>query len=108
ALEAGCRYKKSLRPEEIIILETVLVTLTRTRIGFKYKIFKKDGVLAAEGFTIHAYVDEGGKPFDFKKRHPVLWEKINALFGEPRGHEMRGIQDFSLAMNREAEECENG
>jgi len=80
ALDAGCRYKKSLRTEEIIILETVLVTLSRTRIGFKYKILKKDGVLAAEGFTTHAYVDERGKPFDLKKRHPALWEEINDVF----------------------------
>ncbi|SHI33276.1 acyl-CoA thioesterase [Desulfofundulus thermosubterraneus] len=110
ALEAGCRYKKSLRPEEIIILETVLVILTRTRIGFKYKIFKKDGVLAAEGFTTHAYVDERGKPFDLKKRHPALWEKINALFGEPKGDEIRGVQDFSSAegISREVEEWKSG
>jgi acyl-CoA thioester hydrolase len=80
ALEAGCRYRRSLWPEEVIILETTLVTLTRTRIGFKYTILKKDGAPAAEGFTTHAYVDERGKPFDIKKRHPALWEEMNAAF----------------------------
>ncbi|OAT86549.1 hypothetical protein A6M21_03090 [Desulfotomaculum copahuensis] len=80
ALEAGCRYRRSLWPEEAVSLETVLDTLTRTRIGFKYTIFKTDGSPAAGGFTVHAYVDERGKPFDIKKRHPALWAKMNAVF----------------------------
>lgn len=79
ALEAGCRYRRSLRPEEEVGLETTLVNLTRTRIGFKYIIYKKDGSTAAEGFTIHAYVDGQGKPFDLKKRYPALWEEMNAI-----------------------------
>ena len=81
ALEAGCRYKKSLQPEETVILETELDTLSRTRIGFKYKILKQDGTPAAEGFTVHAYVDGEGKPFDLKKRHPVLWAEMSGIFG---------------------------
>ncbi|BAF60070.1 MAG: acyl-CoA thioesterase [Pelotomaculum sp.] len=81
ALEAECRYKKALRPEETVVLETTLESLSRTRIRFEYKIFKNDGSLAAEGFTSHAYVDEEGKPFDFKKRYPLLWEKTLRILG---------------------------
>lgn len=103
ALEAGCRYKKSLQPEEIVILETVLTTLSRTRIGFKYKIFKKDGVLAAEGFTNHAYVDERGRPFDLKKRHPALWQEINDIFGGHRAIRQRDEQGRSSAEGKSRE-----
>jgi len=80
ALEAGCRYSRSLYPEETVELETILVTLTRTRIRFEYMIHKDDGSVAARGFTVHACVDERGKPFDLKKRYPELWEKMNSLF----------------------------
>ncbi len=77
AIEAGCRYRQPLRPEEEIILETCLARLTRSRLEFTYRVFKKeDGALAVEGTTVHAYVDSQGKPFDVKKRHPLLWEKM--------------------------------
>ena len=77
AVEASCRYRHSLKPEEKIVLETRLSKLTRTRLEFKYRIFKKeDGILAAEGTTSHAYVDAQGKPFDIKKKHLLLWEKL--------------------------------
>lgn len=78
AIEAGCRYKHSLQPEEKILLETRLTKLTRSRLEFRYQVFRQeDGLLAAEGMTAHAYVDRRGKPFDVKKRHPALWEEIN-------------------------------
>jgi hypothetical protein len=56
--------------------------LTRSRLEFSYKIYKKnENVLAAYGATVHAYVDAQGKPFDVKKRHPLLWEKLSGLAG---------------------------
>lgn len=80
AVEASCRYRHALKPEEKIVLETRLSNLTRARLEFKYRVFKKeDGILAAEGTTYHAYVDAEGKPFDVKKRNPLLWEKICRL-----------------------------
>jgi len=78
AIEAACRYKHSLRPEEKILLETCLTGLTRSRLEFCYRVFRQeDGLLAAEGITAHAYVDGRGKPFDVKKRLPALWDKIS-------------------------------
>ena len=78
AIEAACRYKHSLQPEEKILLETRLTKLTRSRLEFCYQVFRQeDGLLAAEGMTAHAYVDSRGKPFDVKKRHPALWAGIN-------------------------------
>jgi len=77
AVEASCRYRQSLRPEEEIILETFLTKVTRARLEFRYRVLRReDGVLTAEGATAHAYVDAEGKPFDVKKRHPLLWEEI--------------------------------
>ncbi|WP_240985436.1 acyl-CoA thioesterase [Acididesulfobacillus acetoxydans] len=80
-LEANCRYKKLLFPDETVVLETSLPELKRTRMTFVYKVYKQDGQLAAKGTTVHTYVDHQGKPFDLKKRHPELWSKLNSLLG---------------------------
>ncbi|MDB5085419.1 MAG: hypothetical protein JWN30_2305 [Bacilli bacterium] len=75
-LTADCQYKKMLHPQEKITVRTFLTSLTRTRMTHTYQIFKKDGSLAAEGKTSHAYVDHEGIPFNLKKRFPQLWQKL--------------------------------
>jgi acyl-CoA thioester hydrolase len=76
AVEATCRYRKSLLPEEKYFLNTTLSRLGRTRMLFDYIITAADETLVAEGHTVHAYVDNTGKPFDIKKKRPALWSKL--------------------------------
>jgi len=80
-LKAECEFKRMLRPEEKIKVDTVLSELTRTRVKFTYKIYKENGELACEGATYHAFVDSAaGTPINAKKKHPALWEKMMALW----------------------------
>ncbi len=80
AVEASCRYRKSLFPEERYTLNTTFFHLSRTRMIFDYVINKfDDDTVVAEGRTVHAYVDGAGKPFDIKKRYPELWLKLSDL-----------------------------
>lgn len=77
AVEASCRYRKSLLPEERYFLSTTLSRLSRTRMVFDYVITgAENGHLVAEGRTVHAFVDGAGKPFDIKKKHPGLWSQL--------------------------------
>ncbi|TEB06066.1 acyl-CoA thioesterase YbgC [Pelotomaculum schinkii] len=77
AVEATCRYRSSLKPEDKYILTTKLTHLGRTRMNFEYVITKPEThAVAVEGRTMHAFVDNQGKPFDLKKRRPDLWEKL--------------------------------
>ena len=75
-LTADCQYKKMLRPEERVTLSTWISSLTRSRMAFSYQLYKEGGVLAAEGMTTHAYVDEHGQPVNLEKRHPELWNQL--------------------------------
>ncbi|MFC4811345.1 acyl-CoA thioesterase [Paenibacillus sp. GCM10023250] len=77
-LKADCSYKKMLKPEERIAVHTSLTELTRSRLAFGYRVFKQDGTLAAEGATAHAYVGDDGAPFNLKRRHPRLWDRLTA------------------------------
>lgn len=79
-LETGCKYQILLYPEEPVILETTLVTLTQTRAKFNYRILKKDQRLAASGFTSHAYVNDLGKPCNLEKHKPELWKRLSEAF----------------------------
>lgn len=75
-LHADCDYKKMVRPGEKIFIRTSLTDLSRTRMTFTYQVIKEDGPLAEEGKTLHAFTDFDGKPFNLKKRFPVLWEQM--------------------------------
>jgi acyl-CoA thioester hydrolase len=87
-LKADCEYKNMVRPEEEIMVHTRLTLLTRTRMTYRYQIFKQDGILVAEGETRHACVDLTGNPFNLKRRHPQLWQQLIdkwPVFEEPGG-----------------------
>lgn len=77
-LEAFCRYRKPLKPEDKCTLRTEISELGRTRMAFNYVVTRsEDGSVAAEGKTVHVYTDPAGKPFDVKKKHPLLWGNLS-------------------------------
>ena len=81
AVEATCRYRKSLLPEERYFLSTKLSRLSRSRMVFDYVITSAENEqLVAEGRTVHAFVDSTGKPFDIKKKHPGLWSQLQGNY----------------------------
>ncbi|WEG12353.1 acyl-CoA thioesterase [Pullulanibacillus sp. KACC 23026] len=81
-LKAESDYQKMLKPLEKIIVKTSLVSLTRTRMTFSYKLIKENGEVAGEGLTRHAIVSPEGRPFNLQKKFPILWEKLVGCFGE--------------------------
>ncbi|MDQ7092345.1 acyl-CoA thioesterase [Desulfosporosinus sp. PR] len=79
-LKAQCQYKRMLKPDEEVVLETTLANLTRTRATFLYVVRKADGSIAADGSTEHAFVDSGdGRPFDLNKRYPEFWKELHMM-----------------------------
>lgn len=78
-LDVGCRYKKTLRAEDLITVRATLDVLTKTRIRLNYQVLNADGDLSAEGYTEHAYVDVHNKAVNIAKRLPDLWIRLQAL-----------------------------
>jgi acyl-CoA thioester hydrolase len=69
--EVSCRYYRPARYDEIIVIETRLVSLRRAALGFRYSLSNEAGAgLVAEGSTRHACVDSTGRiariPLDLK------------------------------------------
>jgi acyl-CoA thioester hydrolase len=88
-LTADCAYKKTLVPEEKIAVHASVTELTRARLAFGYRVYKLNGQLAAEGSTTHAYLDNDGNPFNLRKRHPPLWERLTANWAAFKDEETR-------------------
>jgi acyl-CoA thioester hydrolase len=63
--EASCRYLKPARFDDLITVKTTLKEVGRTKVSFSYKI-SRDGELLAKGNTVHAVVDDKGKPIRIK------------------------------------------
>ena len=78
-LKAECQYKRMLKPDEEVMLETAIANLTKTRVTFAYIVRKADGSIAADGSTEHAFIDSEGRPFDLSKRYPELWQELHRM-----------------------------
>jgi len=70
--EAYCRYRKSLRYDDIAVVKANLLNTGGASIKIGYRIILKDDCsTVAEGYTIHPFTDRNGKivktPDFFKK-----------------------------------------
>lgn len=61
-IEAHCRYRHPARYDEILKLRTRLQDLGPVRLTFGYELVRAvDGVVLADGWTVHAAVDRRGR-----------------------------------------------
>ena len=84
AVEASCRYRRNLKPEERYILRTTLSYLGRTRMIFDYLIIKPEeatGKRPGEELCMRLLTARES-PSILKKR-PDLWEKLLKHTGLP-------------------------
>lgn len=70
--EAYCRYRKSLRYDDMVVIKAHLLNTGGASIKIGYRIILKDDhTLVAEGYTVHPFTDKNGKivktPDFFKK-----------------------------------------
>lgn len=79
-LEVECKYKKTLRAEDQIVIEARLVLCTRTRLALQYQVKNADGDVCAEGRTEHAFVEmTSGRACSVEKKAPELWDLLLSL-----------------------------
>lgn len=68
--ETFCRFLAPARFEDILIIETRVGEAGRARVRFDYTV-KRDDVVVAEGYTIHAARGQDGRPV----RIPEDWAR---------------------------------
>ncbi|WP_074011016.1 acyl-CoA thioesterase [Numidum massiliense] len=72
-IEANCQYKAPARFEDVIRIETSVGELTPAKVRFDYRVVRDDGKLLAVGHTLHMWVDQAMKPFNFKRKWPHIY-----------------------------------
>ncbi|MGE5474239.1 MAG: acyl-CoA thioesterase [Ignavibacteriales bacterium] len=76
-VECGSKFKIPAKYEDELIIKTSIEQLEIVKIQFKYEIIRKaDAKLIAEGFTLHAFVDESFKPINLKKKNIYIWNVL--------------------------------
>jgi acyl-CoA thioester hydrolase len=60
--EAFCRYWAPARFDDVLSVATVIEEVGGASVRFGYRITRQaDATLIAEGYTLHACIDNGGK-----------------------------------------------
>lgn len=78
-IEAHCRYRHPARYDDVLTLRTRLRDLGPARLSFGYDLVRTaDGVVLADGWTVHAAVDRTGRV----RRLP---ESLRTLFADGAG-----------------------
>ena len=67
-IEAGAVFRAPARYDEVVGIETRLVSVSGARVRFEYAVRREDGELLATGFTVHASCGGDGKPARLPER----------------------------------------
>ncbi len=60
--EAHCRYRNSLKYEDIALIEAELLEIGGASVKIGYRIFNKENESAiADGYTLHSFTDKNGR-----------------------------------------------
>lgn len=60
--EVSCKYLRSARYDDVLVVETTIDFVKRASIQFRYRIFRRDdGADLVTGNTLHAFIDRQGK-----------------------------------------------
>jgi acyl-CoA thioester hydrolase len=60
-IEAHCRYRRPARYDDELVICAAVAEVGRARVEIAYEVRRDDEVLAS-GSTLHAVIDEEGKP----------------------------------------------
>ena len=61
-LEARCRYFQGARYDELVTVETGVLSVTRATLRFGYRLIGERGGVLAQGFTEHCCTDRSARP----------------------------------------------
>lgn len=67
-IEAHCEYMRSALYDEALTIRTTAAMHSPIRLEFMYDVIKEDGTTAATGHTMHAAIDDTGRPCRLPER----------------------------------------
>jgi acyl-CoA thioester hydrolase len=61
-IETTCRYLKPVRYDDELLIRAAVTDVRRARLQISYEVASLDGAVRATGSTVHAVLDESGRP----------------------------------------------
>ena len=61
-IETTCRYLKPSRYDDELVIRAAVADMGRARLQINYTVVGTDGVVRATGHTVHAVLDDTGRP----------------------------------------------
>jgi acyl-CoA thioester hydrolase len=73
-IEAHCEYKQPARYDDELEVRTTGMVVSTVRLRFDYEVVRRaDGILLASGHTVHASLDQSGRPCRLPQRAQELF-----------------------------------
>ena len=97
--DIGMRFLRGPRYDDVLILESRLVKVTKVRLNIEYRVYRKgDGLLLAEGFTHHASTNRDLKPRRLPEDvHLAFFGAIEPTLSEDPARDARPKESGGLA-----------
>lgn len=81
-LSVSCEYKSMTRFGEDVYVLLKLEECSGVRFAFSYRVIDKEsGQLRCTGRSDHCFIDESGRPINFKRKGPKYYELFSSLLG---------------------------
>ena len=61
-IEATCRYLKPVRYDDVLTIRAAVTEIGRARLEIAYEVASPQGETTARGTTVHAVLNEAGRP----------------------------------------------
>jgi acyl-CoA thioester hydrolase len=61
-IETTCRYRRPARYDDELVIRSAIAHFGRARVEIAYEVVDAGGALVAEATTMHAIVDDDGRP----------------------------------------------
>ncbi len=78
-VDAYAKYLLPVRFGEEVEIEVSLTTFTGARMEYTYTMRKQDGQVAAQGHTLHCFVNPEFKPISLKRSFPAYFQALKAI-----------------------------
>jgi acyl-CoA thioester hydrolase len=81
-VETHCRYRVPACYDDLLTIRTAVKELSPAKVRFSYQVYRdQEGVLLAEGETLHAFTDKNKRPMNLKKNYSELYEILAKASG---------------------------
>ncbi|MBQ3934362.1 MAG: acyl-CoA thioesterase [Clostridia bacterium] len=81
-VNVSCDYKRPTKFAEPITIRASIAEFNGVTLKFAYRMTNPDGVEVCSGTSLHAFLNETGRPVSIKRKFPELYEAFRVLVAE--------------------------